>query len=160
MTPQAAERLDKRDDGSFEWEDRARFEREAKPHAMIGKDGKVFLTNPPWYRGGEAVTLCRGDKWSRDWLTGIAVGLFGNALNQQLLMQIGAIVLVIFALATLGVFRWLVRQISEHFDPNKNPAAAALISILDFPNKLIYSEKLDGLTVALDPNLVEKARAA
>ncbi len=65
----------KREDGSFEWQDRAMFEREAKPHAIVGKDGKVMLTNPPWYRGGEAATLCRGDKWSRDWLTGIAVGL-------------------------------------------------------------------------------------
>lgn len=65
----------KREDGSFEWEDRARFEREAEPHAMVDKDGKVMLTNPPWYRGGEAATLCRGDRWSRDWLTGIAVGL-------------------------------------------------------------------------------------
>ena len=65
----------KRDDGSFEWEDRALFEREAKPHAMIGKNGKVMLTNPRWYRGGEAATLCRGDKWSRDWLTGVAVEL-------------------------------------------------------------------------------------
>jgi hypothetical protein len=65
----------KREDGSFEWEDRERFEREAKPHAMIDKDGKVMLTNPPWYRGGEAATLCRGDQWSRDWLTGIAVEL-------------------------------------------------------------------------------------
>jgi cytochrome c-type biogenesis protein len=74
-------------------------------------------------------------------LTGIAVGLFGSALNQQLLMQIGAIVLTIFALATLGVFRWLVRQISERFNPNQNPAAEALISILDSPNKLIYSER-------------------
>ncbi|MCY2989979.1 MAG: DUF6259 domain-containing protein [Planctomycetota bacterium] len=65
----------KREDGSFEWEDQARFEREAKPHAMLGKDGKVMLTNPPWYAGGEAATLCRGDQWSRDWFTGIAVGL-------------------------------------------------------------------------------------
>lgn len=65
----------KREDGSFEWEDRAWFEREAKAHSMIGKDGKIMLTNPPWYRGGEAATLCRGDKWSRDWLTGVAVGL-------------------------------------------------------------------------------------
>ncbi len=65
----------KREDGSFEWEDRARFEREAKAHAMVGKDGKVMLTSPPWYRGGEAATLCRGDRWSRDWLTGVAVGL-------------------------------------------------------------------------------------
>ncbi len=65
----------KREDGSFEWEDRAGFEREAMPHAMIGKDGKVMLSAPPWYRGGEAATLCRGEQWSRDWLTGIAVGL-------------------------------------------------------------------------------------
>ncbi len=65
----------KREDGSFEWEDRALFEREAKPHAIIRKDGKVMLTNPRWYHGGEAATLCRGDKWSRDWLTGIAVEL-------------------------------------------------------------------------------------
>lgn len=65
----------KREDGSFEWEDRAGFERDAKPHAMVGKDGKVMLTNPPWYRGGEAATLCRGDKWSRDWFSGVAVGL-------------------------------------------------------------------------------------
>ena len=35
---------------------RKRFEREARPHAMVGKDGKVMLTNPPWYRGGEAAT--------------------------------------------------------------------------------------------------------
>ncbi len=65
----------KREDGSFEWEDRAGFEREAMPHAIIGKDGKVMLSAPPWYRGGEAATLCRGEQWSRDWLTGIAVGL-------------------------------------------------------------------------------------
>ncbi|MBN2450144.1 MAG: hypothetical protein JXR77_07125, partial [Lentisphaeria bacterium] len=65
----------KRDDGSYEWEDRAWFEREAKTHAIVGKDGEVMLTRPPWYRGGEAATLCRGDRWSRDWLTGIAVEL-------------------------------------------------------------------------------------
>jgi len=65
----------KRDDGSFEWEDRAQFEREARAHAMVGKDGQVMLTNPPWYRGGEAATLCRGDRWSRDWFTSVAVGL-------------------------------------------------------------------------------------
>lgn len=65
----------KRDDGSFEWEDRARFEREAKPHAMVGRDGKTLLSNPRWYRGGEAATLCRGDRWSRDWFSGVAVEL-------------------------------------------------------------------------------------
>jgi cytochrome c-type biogenesis protein len=74
-------------------------------------------------------------------LTGAAVGLFGRAINQNLLMQVGAIVLTIFALATLGVFRWLVQQVTAHFHPEQNPAAAALISILDLPNKLLYSER-------------------
>lgn len=74
-------------------------------------------------------------------LTGAAVGLFGQALNQQLLMQIGAIVLTIFALATLGFFRWLVRLVSQHMDAQNNPAVTALVSIIDFPNKLLYSEK-------------------
>jgi cytochrome c-type biogenesis protein len=50
-------------------------------------------------------------------------------------------VLTIFALATLGVFRWLVQLVSKVADPNRNPAAAALVSILDFPNKLLYSER-------------------
>jgi cytochrome c-type biogenesis protein len=74
-------------------------------------------------------------------LTGAAVGLFGSALNQHALMQFGAIVLTIFALATLGVFRWLVQQANRHLHPNENPAAAALISVIDLPNKLLYSER-------------------
>jgi cytochrome c-type biogenesis protein len=74
-------------------------------------------------------------------LTGAAVGLFGSALNQHALMQFGAIVLTIFALATLGVFRWLVQQANVHLHPDENPAAAALISLLDLPNKLLYSER-------------------
>jgi cytochrome c-type biogenesis protein len=74
-------------------------------------------------------------------LAGAAVGLFGSTLNQHLLMQVGAIVLTIFALATLGFFRWLVRVISQRMDLNNNPAAAALVSIIDFPNKLLYTEK-------------------
>ena len=72
---------------------------------------------------------------------GAAVGLFGRAINQHLLMQIGAVVLTIFALATLGVFRFLVRWIGQRMDVNNNPAAAALVSLLDFPNKLLYTEK-------------------
>lgn len=72
---------------------------------------------------------------------GAAVGLFGKALNQHLLMQIGAVVLTIFALATLGVFRFLVRFIGQRADLDANPAAAALVSVLDSPNKLLYSER-------------------
>lgn len=74
-------------------------------------------------------------------LSGAAFGLFGRAIDQQFLMQVGAIVLTIFALATLGLFRLLVRVISEQVDLNSNPAAAALVSIIDLPNKLLYTEK-------------------
>lgn len=74
-------------------------------------------------------------------LTGAAFGLFGSAINQHFLMQVGAIVLTIFALATLGFFRFLVRQISQRVNLDENPAAAALVSIIDFPNKLLYTEK-------------------
>ena len=70
-------------------------------------------------------------------LTGAAFGLFGRSLDQHLLMQVGAVVLTIFALATLGVFRFLVRWLSQRMDVNNNPAAAALVSVLDFPNKLL-----------------------
>lgn len=73
-------------------------------------------------------------------LAGAAVGLFGSALNENLLRQFGAIVLMIFALATLGIFRWLVRGISSRFDLENNPAAAALVSILELPNRLLYTE--------------------
>jgi cytochrome c-type biogenesis protein len=74
-------------------------------------------------------------------LTGAAFGLFGRTINQHILMQVGAIVLTIFALATLGVFRSLVRFISQRVDLDSNPAAAALVSMIDFPNKLLYTEK-------------------
>lgn len=74
-------------------------------------------------------------------LTGAAVGLFGSHFNEQVLMEIGAVVLAVFGLATLGVFRWLVKWMTRRVDLDKNPAAAALVSVLDFPNKLLYSEK-------------------
>lgn len=76
-------------------------------------------------------------------LLGSAAGLLGANLNQYLpaIQRFGAIMLFIFALATLGVFRWLVNQISARTDVNTNPAAAALVSILEFPNRLMYTEK-------------------
>ena len=56
---------------------------------------------------------------------GAAVGLFGRAINQHLLMQIGAVVLTIFALATLGVFRFLVRRTSPRRSSATRPTAWA-----------------------------------
>lgn len=76
-------------------------------------------------------------------LIGSAAGVLGGGLNQYLptLQRIGAILLVIFALVTLGVFRWLVRVIHERTDVKNNPAAEALISVLEFFNTLLYTEK-------------------
>ena len=76
-------------------------------------------------------------------LLGSAAGLLGANLNHYLpaIQRFGAVLLFIFALATLGVFRWLVEQINAKTDVDNNPAAAALVSILDFPNRLMYTEK-------------------
>ncbi|RIK34440.1 MAG: hypothetical protein DCC55_33090 [Chloroflexi bacterium] len=76
-------------------------------------------------------------------LIGSAVGLLGQGLNQYLptIQRLGAILLVIFALVTLGVFRWLVDLIRRKVDLRTNPAAEALVSVLDFFNALLYTEK-------------------
>ncbi len=76
-------------------------------------------------------------------LIGSAAGLIGQNLNRYLPMiqAIGAILLLIFGLVTLGVFRWLVDMISRKTNLNTNPAAAALVSVLDFFNTLLYTER-------------------
>lgn len=73
-------------------------------------------------------------------LLGSVAGLIGP-IFEQYLQRMGAILLVLFGLTTLGVFRWLVRRIQAHTDLRQNPAAAALVSILDFFNVLLYTEK-------------------
>lgn len=76
-------------------------------------------------------------------LIGSAAGLLGYSLNiyLPLIQRIGAVMLVIFALVTLGVFRWAVTQITRRVDLQTNPAAAALVSLLDFFNRLLYTER-------------------
>lgn len=58
----------KRPDGTFEWDDRADFERVGRPHAILRRDGSVFTDAYPWLNGGESAALCRGDAWSREFL--------------------------------------------------------------------------------------------
>lgn len=76
-------------------------------------------------------------------LIGSAAGLLGQSLNSYLapIQRFGAILLVIFALVTMGVFRWLVQQIQQRPDLQANPAAVALAGILDFFNTLLYTER-------------------
>lgn len=76
-------------------------------------------------------------------LLGSAAGLIGQSLNQYLpaIQRLGAVMLVVFGLITLGVFRWLAQAIRSRSDLQQNPAAAALVSILEFFNALLYTEK-------------------
>ena len=68
--------------------------------------------------------------------------LFGRAVSViEIIQTIGAILLFIFGLVTLGVFRWLANQITSRFDVASNPAAAGLVDFLNFFNTLLYTEK-------------------
>jgi cytochrome c-type biogenesis protein len=76
-------------------------------------------------------------------LLGSAAGLLGRSLNLYLpvIQRLGAVLLVIFGLTTLGVFRWLAQQVQSRTDVNQNPAAAALVSIFAFFDALLYTER-------------------
>jgi cytochrome c-type biogenesis protein len=76
-------------------------------------------------------------------LLGAAVGLMGRSLNawMPLLQKIGAVLLVIFALVTLGVISRLSNWIKSAFDVETNAAAAALVGILDWLNGTMYTER-------------------
>ena len=57
----------KKNDGSFVWDDRARFDSYARPHAVYNRDGNVYLRFPSWLRGGSCACMCGGDPWTRRW---------------------------------------------------------------------------------------------
>lgn len=61
--------------GEFVWDDRPRFDRLARPHAVVGRDGKLLLADQPWLRGGQNATMCPGDPWTIDWLNHVALEL-------------------------------------------------------------------------------------
>jgi cytochrome c-type biogenesis protein len=107
----------------------------AKPKARADGDNRlaVFLHALSFVLGFGAVFT----------LVGSAAGLLGYSLHpyMRLIQEIGAVLLVIFALVTLGVFRWLVTQLTQRVDLQQNPAAAALVSVLEFFNRLLYTER-------------------
>jgi cytochrome c-type biogenesis protein len=76
-------------------------------------------------------------------LLGSAAGLLGRSLTvyMPVIQKMGAILLTIFGLTTLGFFRWLVGFIEKRVDVRQNPAAEALVSLLNFPNQMLYTEK-------------------
>lgn len=66
---------DKRPDGTFAWDDRKRFDEIARPHAVQTRDGKLYLRESSWLRGGATTCMCPGDPWTIDWFNRIAEGL-------------------------------------------------------------------------------------
>lgn len=62
----------KRGDGSFEWDDRARFDAEIRQHCVVGRDGIVPVAERSWLRGGTTATVCPGDPWTIDWFNRIS----------------------------------------------------------------------------------------
>lgn len=76
-------------------------------------------------------------------LLGSAAGLLGRSLNPYMpvVQKLGAVLLTLFGLTTLGVFRWLVDWIQRRVDLAQNPAAEALVSLLEVPNQLLYTER-------------------
>lgn len=76
-------------------------------------------------------------------LLGSAAGLIGQNLNEYLpfVQRIGALLLLVFGLTTLGVLGWIVRRIQANARLAANPAVAALVDILSFLNALMYTER-------------------
>ncbi|NLF70986.1 MAG: hypothetical protein GX575_18285 [Candidatus Anammoximicrobium sp.] len=60
--------------GEFEWDDRERFDRVAKPHAIHNRDGQVLIGDRSWLQGGQTATMCPGDPWTIDWFNRLATG--------------------------------------------------------------------------------------
>lgn len=61
-------------DGTFRWDDRDRFNRVARAHAVSTREGSVLVGARGWLEGGETATLCAGDPWTRRWFDAIAAG--------------------------------------------------------------------------------------
>ncbi len=76
-------------------------------------------------------------------LLGSAAGLLGQNLNNYLplIQRLGAVLLAIFGLTTLGIIGWIVNRIRANERLIANPAVAALVDILGFLNALMYTER-------------------
>lgn len=76
-------------------------------------------------------------------LLGSAAGLLGQSLNAYLpaIQRIGALMLVIFGLVTLGAVRRIIEAIQSKPNLAGNPAMTALVDVLGFLNGLMYTER-------------------
>ncbi len=96
-----------------------------------------------WVTFSHAVAFVLGFSIIFTFLFGPAAVLLGQGLNVYftILQKIGAILLFIFAMVTLGVVRWLIDWISRSANLATNPAAQALVDVLSFLNGLLYTER-------------------
>ena len=78
----------KQEDGSFEWDDRDRFDRVAAPHAVHHRDGEVYAQKRSWLRGGSTSCMCPGDPWTIDWLNNIAVQIVRRGVEMVQVDQV------------------------------------------------------------------------
>ncbi len=76
-------------------------------------------------------------------LLGSAAGLLGQSLNAYLgyVQKIGAVMLVLFGLVTLGVVQRIIQAIKSKPNLADNPAMIALVDVLSFVNGLMYTER-------------------
>jgi len=76
-------------------------------------------------------------------LLGSAAGWLGQSLNVYLpiVQKIGAAMLVIFGLVTIGVVRRVIDAIQSNTRWAGNPAMTALVDVLSFLNGLMYTER-------------------
>ena len=77
-----------REDGGFEWDDRADFQRAGAAHAAAKRDGSVLLVKRRWLRGGQNALICRGDPWGRQWLDDIGARIVKRGVDMVQVDQV------------------------------------------------------------------------
>lgn len=77
-----------REDGTFQWDDRARWEAEGKAHTVVNRDGNLAVSPRPWLRGGQNATLCPGDPWTRGWFDRIGLDCLATGADMVQVDQV------------------------------------------------------------------------
>jgi hypothetical protein len=77
-----------REDGTFQWDDRARWEAEGKAHTVVNRDGSLAVSPRSWLRGGQNATLCPGDPWTRDWFDRIGLDCLSTGADMVQIDQV------------------------------------------------------------------------
>lgn len=106
---------------------------ESKPKDQLVSRGAIFLHSLAFVIGFGVVFT----------LLGSAAGLLGRSLFQYQLMiqKFGAVLLILFGLTTIGLFRWLAAFVTRQANLSTNPAAAILVKFCNFLNTLLYTER-------------------